>query len=515
MNAVIYARYSDSKQGEGSIEGQLKVCNEYAKREGLNVLNEYIDRGISGRTDDRPQFQKMIKDSGKKHFEQIIVYQLDRFARNRYDNAHYKNILKKNGVVVTSARENISDDASGIIMESVLVGMAEYYSVELGQKVRRGSRINAEKGLSNGGTTPLGYKIVDKKYVINEETAPIVKEVFYKYANGATMKEICDSLNERQLKSSKKAAFNKGSLQRMLSNRKYLGFYIYEDIIIEGGMPQIIEQDLFDKVQEKLILNKKAPGRARAKAEYLLTTKLFCGHCKTMMIGHSSNQISKKGVIFNYYKCKNQGKDKPCKKKMVHKNYIEDIVVNECKKLLTPKNIQRIAKEVVRIAESYDDRAEIIRLEGLLMESQEARDNQMTTLRACKDDTVKEMIVEDLGRIGAEMKILKQQLEVEATRHYGISEKQIANYLTNLAEGDINNPVYRKSLVSLLVNKIFLYDDRFTVTFNSGDEEVTISDVLLEDIEKSLCLINGSAHQFSFCEGNYIPQRFQTSFIGV
>ena len=163
MNVVLYARYSDSKQREESIEGQLEWCYEYAKREGHSVIGEYIDRAISAKTDERPQFQKMIKDSSKKLFQGIVVYQLDRFSRNRYDSAHYKNILKKNGVGVYSAREPISDDASGILVESVLEGMAEYYSVELSQKVTRGMKTNAEKCLSNGGTTPLGYKIVDHR----------------------------------------------------------------------------------------------------------------------------------------------------------------------------------------------------------------------------------------------------------------------------------------------------------------------------------------------------------------
>ena len=183
MNVVIYARYSDSKQREESIEGQLKVCCDYAEKEGYNIIGEYIDRAISAKTDDRPQFQRMIRDSSKKFFQGIIVYQLDRFARNRYDSAHYKHILKKNGVTVISARETITDDASGILVEAMLEGMAEYYSVELSQKVTRGMNINAEKGLSNGGTTPLGYRIENKRYVLDEERAPIVREIFAKYAD--------------------------------------------------------------------------------------------------------------------------------------------------------------------------------------------------------------------------------------------------------------------------------------------------------------------------------------------
>lgn len=288
----------------------------------------------------------------------------------------------------------------------------------------------------------------------------------------------------------------------MLKNRKYLGIYIYNGHEIPGGMPQIIDKDLFDKVQEKMIANKKAPARARAKAEYILSGKLFCGYCKEKMVGHSSNQISKKGVIFNYYKCKNAGKNKSCKKKMAHKDYIEDIVVNECRKLLTPQNIRKIAKEVVKIALSMDDRSEMKRLESLIQKAQEEKSNQMASLRACKDDTIREMIFEDLGKIGADIKELEKQLEIEKARHYVMTEQQVIAHLTKLTNGDIRDKTYRKSLIRLFVNKIFLYDDRITITFNTGDEETTITDVLLSKIEnglsgKNLCVLNNSVHHKS------------------
>ena len=150
MNVVIYARFSSHSQTEQSIEGQLKVCYEYAESNHYTVVGEYIDRAISGTTDNRAEFQRMISDSDKHTFEGVLVYQLDRFARNRYDSAINKAKLKKNGVRVLSAKENIADDASGILVEGVLESMAEYYSVELSQKIHRGMAINAEKCLSNG-----------------------------------------------------------------------------------------------------------------------------------------------------------------------------------------------------------------------------------------------------------------------------------------------------------------------------------------------------------------------------
>lgn len=499
MNVVIYARYSDSKQREESIEGQLKICTEFAEKHGYIIIGEYIDRAFSAKTDDRPQFQRMIQDSNKKYFQGVIVYQLDRFARNRYDSAHYKNVLKKNGVTVISAREAITDDANGILLEAMLEGMAEYYSAELSQKVVRGMNINAEKCLSNGGTTPLGYKIVDRHYVINEDTAPIVKEIFTKYASGWTAKAICDSLNERQVKTARGASFNKSSLNTILNNRKYLGIYIYNGQEIVGGMPQIIDNDLFNKVAEKMAENKKSPARSRAKAQYILSGKLYCGYCKEKMIGHSSNQISKKGVIFNYYKCKNSGGGRPCQKKMVKKDYIEDVIVKECRKLLTPKSIRRIAREVMKITLTMKDSTEIKRLESLKEKIQIEKSNLMIALRECSDKSVREQIFEELGKISAEIAEIDREYEKEKSRHYIVTEEQVVTHLSNLAKGDINDKAYRATLIKLFVNKIFLYDDKFTIVFNTGDEEVTITDELLDKLEETFsdekfCLLNSVVH---------------------
>ena len=151
MKAVIYARYSSDSQREESIEGQIRECTEYAKRNDITILTSYIDRALSARTADRPEFQRMIKDSAKELFDVVLVWKLDRFSRDRYDSAHYKRILKKNGVKVVSAKENISDGPEGIILESMLEGYAEYYSAELSEKIHRGQRENALKGKNNGG----------------------------------------------------------------------------------------------------------------------------------------------------------------------------------------------------------------------------------------------------------------------------------------------------------------------------------------------------------------------------
>ena len=188
MKAVIYARYSSDNQREESIEGQLRECTAYCVKNDITILRTYIDRALSAKTDNRPDFQRMVKDSAKGLFDVVIVWKLDRFARNRYDSAHYKAQLRKYGVKVLSATENISEGPEGIILESMLEGMAEYYSAELSEKVIRGHTENALKCKYNGGTPTFGYVIdKDMQYQLDPRTAPVVLEIFTRYDQGATL----------------------------------------------------------------------------------------------------------------------------------------------------------------------------------------------------------------------------------------------------------------------------------------------------------------------------------------
>jgi len=359
MVAVIYARYSDSKQDYNSIIGQLQVCHKFSEANGYSVLREYIDEAQSGKTDNRIQFKRMLADSRKKQFDAVIIYTFDRFGRNLRQSLNNESSLLDNGVIILSATEPNENTPAGRMQRNMQMTIAQYFSEELAQKVTRGHGVNAEAGLSNGGKPPFGYKLEPigstgkKKLIIDKEAAPIVKEIFTRYANGWRIYDIVESLNERQQKSARGGQFKKNSMSTMLGNRRYLGIYIYGDTEIPGGIPQIVDEDLFARVQARMRVNKAAPGHNRAKAEYILTPKLFCGYCRAMMIGHSTTKAKKGGSVYNYYKCKGSGGGKACKKKMVYKDTIEDRVVDECRKLLTPKNIRKIAKEVVRIAASF------------------------------------------------------------------------------------------------------------------------------------------------------------------
>lgn len=482
MNVVLYARFSSHSQNEQSIEGQLKTCYDYAKKNDYNIVAEYIDRALSGTTDNRPQFQKMIEDSNKKHFQGVLVYQLDRFARNRYDSAIYKAKLKKNGIRVLSARENISDDASGILVEGLLESMAEYYSAELSQKVKRGMEINAQKCLSTGGNIALGYKVDNEKHFkIDDNTAPVVVKIFEMYANGKTIFEIIDLLNEQQINTSTGAMFNKNSLRFLLKNKRYIGIFTYKDTEIKDGIPRIISDELFYKVAEIMDKNKKAPARSKAKEEYILTTKLFCGHCKEMMTGTSGT--SKTGKIHNYYTCNNL-KKKLCNKKAVKKDYIENLVVEECRKLLTDENIINIANEVVALCEKEKDNSNLKRLGKLLKENEKQRNNLFDSIKICHIDSVKKALFEEIEKMDNARADIEKQIALEQVAQINITIPQIKFFLTQLKKGNVNDIKYRKTLINVFVNSIYLYDDKITLIFNSGNAAVNVDVKLLNEIEQ-------------------------------
>lgn len=484
MNIVIYARYSSDRQTEQSIEGQLKECHAFAERNGYTIIGEYIDRAVSGMTDHRPEFQRMIEDSSKKLFQYVLVYQLDRFARNRYDSATYKARLKKNGVRVISARENISDDASGVLMEAVLEGMAEYYSVELSQKIRRGMDINAEKCLSTGGNVALGFCVDEAKHIqIDPSTAPVVVKIFEMYASGSSMADIIRYLNGQHIKTSYGNEFNKNSINRILRNKRYIGTYTYRDLEIPDGLPRIIDDDLFREVQYMMEKNKKAPARARASVSYILTTKLFCGHCNAAMTGISGT--SQTGAKHYYYQCVTNRRDKSCKKKNVEKNYIESLVVNETRRLLTRENIDKIATEVVKLCEQESSSDNYKRLQKLLKENEKAMEN---LLKALDSGQIVDIIAERIAQKKREHADLEQQMLLETDQHPKPTVSEVKFFMERFRKGDINNQKYRQALIDTFVNKIYLYDDKMTILYNVQNSH---SDVDLDEISSSKdCLVD-------------------------
>ncbi len=518
-NAVIYARYSSSKQNGQSIEDQLKECYEFAEREGYNVIDKYIDQATSGTSDaGRHQFLKMIDDSKNKLFSFIIVYQLDRFARNKYDSAIYKRKLKINGVKVLSARERISDDASGILMESVLEGMAEYYSVELGQKTTRGLNSNAEHCYFNGGTVPLGYKTVEidsvftdkpgnpikkKVLVIDEETEPLVKKVFEMYNSNNTMADIEHYLNSQNYKTSRGNEFNKNSIRRILTDKRYIGIYSYNGIEKKDGVPRIIDDETFYKVDDIINVNRKAPARKRAKTDYLLTTKIFCGDCGESMVGYSGKTRNGE-PLYKYYACKNYIKHK-CKKKAINKDKIENLVIDYIQSILTDEYIQKIATMVVDlIKKQQEDSSNIKRLEKALKDNEKSTKNLLDSLAKCDNDDVRNVIFNQIAKNEEIKNQTLLNIKIEEANNIRITVTQVKFFLMQLKKDKKCDITYKKALIKTLIQSIYVYDDYVLIVCNTQDKrEIKIS---VDDAQSSFKETNGSPNSNNplFIKGFYL-----------
>ena len=467
-NIVIYARYSSNNQTEKSIEGQLRICREYAKKNDFIVIKEYIDRAKSGTTDNRPALQEMVRDAANGHFKYVLVYQFDRFFRKIRFSRNYKDTLKKHGVRVISALENIPSDPTGIIIESFYESWAEYYSADLAQKVKRGMDQNASKCLSTGGNVALGFRVDENKnFKIDEEKAHIVRTIFKIYAEDTTMAEIIRYLNRMQLKTSRGNEYNKNSIRRILTNKRYKGIYTYCDTEIENGIPRIVSDELFDKVQLKINKNQKAPARSKAKAKYILTTKMFCGHCDSQMTGISG--VGKGKKTYHYYTCV-KARRKECDKKSINKDYIEDLVVTETKKLLTTKRVNMIARAVVNFSKQASGTTELKRLKHLLSDNTKAIKNLITAL---EQGQASDIVMEQLQKRQQEKQELEKEIAKESIKYPALDINEVKFFLHQLKQGDVTDMKYRQALVDLLVNSIYLYDDKMTILYNTQDGQST------------------------------------------
>ncbi len=480
IRAVIYARFSSHNQTEQSIEGQLRDCYSYAKDNNIKIIGEYIDRAMTATKDNRPDFQKLIKDSEKGLFNLVLVWKFDRFCRNRYDSATYKMKLRKNGVKVISVMEHISDQPEGILVESLLEGMAEYYSVELAQKITRGMRESALKHKTTGAL-PYGYQSdEDKNIIIDEHRATAVRKIFEMYAAGVRAKEITEWLNEKGFRTQKGGLFNKNSLPRILSNPRYTGTYIYKEYVFPDAIPRIIDDELFEKVQKMLNKNRKQGAVHKARTDYLLTTKLFCGHCKAMMIGETGT--GKQGTVYHYYKCSTRKKDRhSCDKKSVQKKYIEDLVVNNIYANIISNDevIERIADRAMEI-QAAEQSNEI--LEALQAREKEINKSLKNILSAIESGVFTKTTKKRLE----ELEIEKEDIEFEIAKEKAVKPKIERDVIIFLIEqfkdGDINDEEYRKRLIETFIHKVYLYDDKLLIIYNYTNRETKVNEQELIDM---------------------------------
>ena len=484
--AIAYYRYSSHRQGEQSIEGQAREAQLWAASHGYTIVKEYADRAMSGMNDDREQFQLMLRELERLHPEVLILWKVDRMGRNKEEIAFNKHRCKRNGVKVVYTAESIPDTPEGVILESVLEGMAEYYSLQLSQNIRRGQRISASKCQCIGGNRPLGYTVgPDKRFVIEPEGAAIVQQVFERYVNGETQAEIVEQLNAQGLRTNKGREFTHNSLRTMLKNEAYIGVYTFKDEVrIEGGMPAIIDPETFSKAQEMLKTNKRAPKHKWSKVDYMLTGKIFCGNCGDMMIGFSGT--SKTGRKHHYYSCSSRHGEKrdraliKCTKKNIQKEWVESLVLEEAKALLGDDDLlEFIAENTYRYyLEQNTDTAYTDSLNANLKEVTRAIGNLMKAIEA---GIITESTKTRLEELEGQKKQLMAAIErTKLKTDLMITKEHILFFLLKFRELDLELIECQKQLIATFINSIFVYDDdRIVITFNySGDNRtITLSEI--------------------------------------
>lgn len=376
IKAAAYCRYSSDNQRDESIEAQVRIIKEYAQKNEYTIVKIYVDEARSATTDNRPQFLQMIKDSKLGLFDVILVHKLDRFARNRYDSAFYRRELKKSDVQLISVLEPLNDSPESVILESVLEGMAEYYSKNLAREAMKGMKENAYKCKHNGGIPPFGYDVdpVSKTYIINQHEAKAVKLIFEMYADGEGYSSIIKKLNNLGYKTKKGNKFGKNSIHDLLRNEKYTGVYIFnrapkkingkynkrkqnteQDIIkINGGMPAIIDRTLWKKVQLKMDRNKYS-GR-KAIVTYLLSGLIFCGKCGGAMVGNTRRFKDRDNYIYCSYNCSAKQRKRTCNMKGIEKQTVEEYVINSLqKKLFNSKTIDVLCDKIYEYAQKQNE----------------------------------------------------------------------------------------------------------------------------------------------------------------
>lgn len=484
MNGVIYARYSAGPgQTDQSIDGQLRDCREYAAKNNITIIDTYIDRHISG-TDfkNRTEFNRLMNDCKKHQFSAVIVWKIDRFGRNREELAMNKVKLKKQGVKLLYAKEHIPDGPEGIILESLLEGMAEYYSAELAQKVSRGLLESVEKGHVLGANPLFGYDMHDKQYFINPTTMPIVVEVFERYAAGDTAKVIMDDLNRRGYRTMKGNNFNENAVYYMLRNRKYIGEYLYKGKVYPN-VPQIVSNDLFERVQDILGLNSRNKSRTRCTApvEFLLTGKVFCGYCKNTVIGDSGTGRSE---TYYYYKCSGRkNKGACCQLKTYRKEFLEKYVAQyTINNVLKSDLIELLVCKIVELQNADDETILLRNLNKRRREVQKSLDNIMKAIEmGIITDTTKDRLVElESQRSDLDAEIAKAEIKKP-----DITAEQARYWLYTFKNGDIEDVEFCTKLINTFVNSLYLYDDYIVIVYNFCDREGTPDEVkaALEEIK--------------------------------
>lgn len=450
----------------------MRECYDYAKRHDLLIVDEYIDRALTGTHDKRPSFLRMIEDSKRKTFNYVLVYQLDRFARNRYDSANYKAKLKKNGVRVLSAKENITEDASGILIEGVLESMAEYYSAELSQKVKRGIKESLSKGYFLGGYTLFGYDIVDKRWKINSIEAPIVKDMFERYKNGEKAQSIVDRLNAMGIHNKTGAKFTVNSFAKIIRNSKYMGVVINNETKYTNVVPAIVDEQTFITCNRIMDNQRHKQKTTKEHSPYILSGKLFCGNCGTLMT--ADDGTSHTGKVYRYYKCFNRKRNKNvCNKTAITKDKLEDIVFSKTVEyVLQPQVIDRLALAVTeKFNKGLEKSNELALLEKEQKNVQKALNGFLT---AIAQGIITKSTKDKLLELEQQNALLEDKIAVVKARQIQpLNYEQIKAFLYYFANKQYKDDEAKNEFFNSFIYRVVLFDDKVYIFYNTSPQTPT------------------------------------------
>lgn len=455
INGVIYARFSSHNQREESIEQQIAECRIYAASNGIRVIETYADCAKTGRSDRRPQFQRLQRDAKKGKFSVILAYKSNRISRNMLNAMMFENEMDKLNVKVLYAKEEFGNNAAGRFALRTMMNVNQFFSENMGEDIRRNQADNAQNCRANGPAS-YGYKTgEDGKFVIDDASAEVVREIFTRVACGEPFVDISDDLNARGIRTRQGNKWGKSSFATIIKNERYIGTYIYKDVRIEGGMPEIISKELFYKVQN-ILKNKKNPqGRHRDNGDYLLTGKLFCGECEEHMIGMSGT--SKSGALYYYYVCNNKRLGGSCTKANAKRDYVEKEIARAIKEyILKDDVIEWIADIVEDYQKAKKDNPELQTLEDRLADTKKSISNMLI---AIEQGIITTSTKERLMQLETEQSEITSQIALLNSENFDVTRDQVIAWLESFKEGAIDDKEYQVQLFNAFLRKAYLFDD--------------------------------------------------------
>ena len=434
-NAICYYRFSSEAQRECSIEQQRKEAIKYCKEKGYHIIKEYEDKAISGTRDDRPGFQLMLQEVERLRPGYLILWKTDRLSRDRYDSVIAKHKMRECGVRIEYVAEQLpEDEAERVLIEGIEESIAAHFVIQHRKNVMRGLMHNAENCLYNGHKL-LGYTgKPNEKYIVDEQTAPIVRKIFNDFTAGKKMREIANELNEMGCKTTRKKEFTEKALWHILRNRSYIGEYQYADIVVEGGMPAIIPMEQFNQAQSMMKTGKHGNRGRKIKTQedidFWLTGKLVCGECGSAFSG--TGGTSHTGTKHYYYNCSTHKKSaKLCAKKNIKKEVLEEAVIYALGMLLnnTSNRVLIAYKVYKKYLEEYvpDDSRERALKKGI-KDVESRLENILQAIEAgIFNSTTQQRMVE----LQNNKKMMQDQLAEEtARRENSLKFKDVYTYLS-------------------------------------------------------------------------------------